>query len=77
LVGAGGRHPSVIAKPNTSALVGVFVLLFIQLWDYNKGGLESFRLWRPAPQGFIYAILIFVLIMGASNAPVQFIYFQF
>ena len=33
--------------------------------------------WRPALQGLLYATLIFLLIMGTSNAPVQFIYFQF
>jgi D-alanyl-lipoteichoic acid acyltransferase DltB (MBOAT superfamily) len=77
LLGFGGGHPSVISKPNTSALLGVVVLIFLQVCDFNKGRLESFKYWRPAPQGFLYAILIFVLIMGASNAPVQFIYFQF
>jgi D-alanyl-lipoteichoic acid acyltransferase DltB (MBOAT superfamily) len=77
LLGLGGAHLSVMAKPTTSALLGVIVLIFLQICDYNNGRLESFKYWRPAAQGLLYAIVIFVLIMGASNAPVQFIYFQF
>lgn len=73
----GADAPSVLAKPTTSALVGIIVMIFLQLCDYHSDRLESFRYWRPPMQGLLYAILIFVLVMGMSNAPVQFIYFQF
>jgi D-alanyl-lipoteichoic acid acyltransferase DltB (MBOAT superfamily) len=76
LLGFSGA-PSVLSKPTTSALVGIIVLIFLQLCDYHSERLESFRYWRPPMQGFLYAALIFILVMGMSNAPVQFIYFQF
>jgi alginate O-acetyltransferase complex protein AlgI len=68
---------SVISKPTTAALLGIIVLSLLQLCDYRAERLESFQRWRPALQGLLYATLIFILIMGMSNAPVQFIYFQF
>jgi hypothetical protein len=58
-------------------LLGIVVLSILQLSDYRSGSLESFRRWRPPVQGFLYATLLFILIMGTSNVPVQFIYFQF
>jgi D-alanyl-lipoteichoic acid acyltransferase DltB (MBOAT superfamily) len=67
----------VITKPTTSAMLGIIVLAMLQFYDYRAGSLESFRRWRPPMQGFLYATLLFILIMGTSNAPVQFIYFQF
>jgi D-alanyl-lipoteichoic acid acyltransferase DltB (MBOAT superfamily) len=77
LIGLGWDVVPVISKPTTSALLGIVVLSMLQLCDYRSGSLESFRRWRPPVQGFLYAILLFILIMGTSNAPVQFIYFQF
>ena len=68
---------SVISKPTTAALLGIIVLSLLQFCDYRAGVLESFKNWWPALQGLLYATLIFILIMGTSNAPVQFIYFQF
>ena len=72
-----GDVTPVISKPTTSALLGIIVLGILQACDYHSGSLESFTRWRPPAQGFLYATLIFILIMGTSNAPVQFIYFQF
>jgi D-alanyl-lipoteichoic acid acyltransferase DltB (MBOAT superfamily) len=77
LFGFGTAGPSVISKPTTSALLGILVLGLLQFLDYRAGKLESFNRWPPALQGLLYAIVIFILVMGTSNAPVQFIYFQF
>ena len=77
LFGFGADVAPVISKPTTSALLGIIVLGMLQLCDYHSGSLESFRRWRPPVQGFLYATLLFILIMGTSNDPVQFIYFQF
>ena len=77
LAGLSPSAPSVISKPATSAVLGIAVLAFLQVCDYRATELESFRNWRPELQGILYAVLIFILIMGTSNAPVQFIYFQF
>jgi alginate O-acetyltransferase complex protein AlgI len=77
LFGLGSSGPSVITKPTTSALLGIVVLGLLQFLDYKNDCLESFKRWRLPFQGALYATLIFILIMGTSNAPVQFIYFQF
>ncbi len=77
LFGFSAGGPSIISKPTTAASAGILVLSWLQLCDYRAGSLESFQRWRPALQGLLYATLIFILIMGTSNAPVQFIYFQF
>ncbi len=77
LFGFGAHAPSVISKPTTSAALGMLLLGLTQICDYSSGSLESFRRWPPPLQGLLYAALLFILIMGTSNAPVQFIYFQF
>lgn len=77
LLGFGTDAPSIISKPTTSALAGMPILGVLQFCDYRAGRLESFQRWRPPLQGLLYAMLFFVMIMGTSNAPVQFIYFQF
>jgi D-alanyl-lipoteichoic acid acyltransferase DltB (MBOAT superfamily) len=77
LFGFGAAVPSVAAKPTTSALLGIMVLSVLQICDYRAGRLESFKRWPIPLQGALYATIIFILIMGTSNAPVQFIYFQF
>jgi len=69
--------PSVISKPTIAASAGILVLSLLQVCDYRSGSLESFKQWWSPLQGLLYAALIFILIMGTSNAPVQFIYFQF
>jgi hypothetical protein len=58
-------------------LLGIAVLSVLQVCDYRAGRLESFKSWPIPLQGALYATIIFILIMGTSNAPVQFIYFQF
>jgi D-alanyl-lipoteichoic acid acyltransferase DltB (MBOAT superfamily) len=60
-----------------SALAGMVVLFFMQFVDYRAGRLESFMRWPVILQGGLYAALLFILAMGLSNAPAQFIYFQF
>jgi D-alanyl-lipoteichoic acid acyltransferase DltB (MBOAT superfamily) len=72
-------HVAHSALPNIplSALAGMVVLAAMQFFDYRAGRLESFLRWRASLQGGLYAALLFILAMGLSNAPVQFIYFQF
>jgi len=77
LLGLNGSQASIITKPTTSAILGIAILAIMQVCDYRTGRLESFLAWRPTVQGVLYAILIFILLMGTSNAPAQFIYFQF
>ena len=77
LFGFGAAESSVLAKPSTSAVLGIVALAVLQVCDYRAGRLESFKRWSIPLQGLLYSTIIFILIMGTSNAPVQFIYFQF
>jgi D-alanyl-lipoteichoic acid acyltransferase DltB (MBOAT superfamily) len=77
LFGFGAHVAPVISRPTFSALVGLPVLAALQFCDHRAGYLESFQHWRPWLQGSLYAFMLMVVIMGTSNAPVQFIYFQF
>ena len=49
----------------------------IECLEYAAGSRTFYRAWPAPVRGAFYAILIFVLLMGLSNAPAQFIYFQF
>ena len=77
IAGLGPAVPSVMPRPVLPAVIGLTMLVFLQIADYRSGRSESFRFWPRPAQGALYASMIFVLAMGTSNAPVQFIYFQF
>jgi D-alanyl-lipoteichoic acid acyltransferase DltB (MBOAT superfamily) len=69
--------PSVLPRPPLSAMLGITLLIGLQLAEYQHGRLDVIRHAPRVLQGAVYAAAIFILIMGTSNAPVQFIYFQF
>lgn len=77
LMGFGPVVASAIPRPPLSALAGLAILLVLQLAEWRDGRKECFRFWPRPIQGVLYATMLFVLAMGTSNAPVQFIYFQF
>lgn len=72
-----GNHDYGAAIPRLSALIGIPLLLGMELAEYNLND----RYWTrklPLPAfGMLCAILLFVTLMGTSNEPAQFIYFQF
>ncbi|UUX96832.1 MBOAT family O-acyltransferase [Aquabacterium sp. J223] len=69
--------PSVIPKPPLSALAGMALLFALQLAEHLQGRLDAVRFWPRPVQGALCAVALVILVMGTSNAPVQFIYFQF
>jgi alginate O-acetyltransferase complex protein AlgI len=77
LFGLGEPQTSLFTKPTTAAILGTALLIGLQICDYRAGKLESFMSWPPPIQGVLYAVLFFIFVMGTSNAPIQFIYFQF
>jgi alginate O-acetyltransferase complex protein AlgI len=77
LAGFGPSAPSFLPRPPLSAMLGLAVLFCLQLADFRKGRQETFRDWPVPVQGALYAVMIFLLAMGMSNEPAQFIYFQF
>ena len=78
LVGLGPHHVrAILPKPTLAALAGLPVLVLLQALEYWTNDATFHRL-LPAPvKGAVIAALLVVLTMGLSNAPTQFIYFQF
>ena len=66
-----------IPKPSLSGLIGLSLLIIYELIEYRLGDVHFYLRLRPLVQGGFYAILTLVILMGISNAPAQFIYFQF
>jgi D-alanyl-lipoteichoic acid acyltransferase DltB (MBOAT superfamily) len=77
LAGYAPSVPSVIPKPPLAALAGLALFIPLQLIEWHDGRRECFRFWPRPLQGALYAAFLFILAMGTSNAPAQFIYFQF
>lgn len=78
LLGGGASGlPSVLPNPPLSALAGLAVLVVLQIAEYVDGRQDAFRTWPRPVLGALVAVFVVVLAMGASNEPVQFIYFQF
>jgi hypothetical protein len=65
------------ATPRLSSLLGMAVLAGIEIGQFASGD-EYVHRRLPAPlRGFYLAVLLTIIIMGMSNEPAQFIYFQF
>ena len=65
-------------RPAVSSAIGVMVLIVWEIAQYRQGGDACFyRKFHPAIVGFFVALMLFLTVMGASNEPAQFIYFQF
>ena len=65
------------AIPRLSALAGIPVLAAMELAEYNLDNRYWYRR-LPLPLfGLLCATLLFLTLMGTSNEPAQFIYFQF
>lgn len=64
-------------RPTFSAIVGLLVLAVVDVATFRSGDPYFYRRLPSAAQGLLYAALLFVIFMGMSNEPTQFIYFQF
>jgi D-alanyl-lipoteichoic acid acyltransferase DltB (MBOAT superfamily) len=73
------RAPAHVPLPSLPALAGLALILALELVQaFAAGGRAQFYRTWPAPvRGALYAALLAILFMGLSNAPTQFIYFQF
>jgi alginate O-acetyltransferase complex protein AlgI len=66
-----------VPKPPLSASLGIPVLIAYEVLGYIFGK-PDFRYRFPIPvRAAFYAVVIFILLMGESNAPTQFIYSTF
>ncbi|HEY9626392.1 MAG TPA: MBOAT family O-acyltransferase [Coleofasciculaceae cyanobacterium] len=64
-------------KPTLSGLFGLAVLILYELTEYSINKVHFYRQYPALLRGAFYAILTLLILMGTSNAPAQFIYFQF
>lgn len=77
LTGKGGLAFEA-ARPALSAVIGVVLLIVWEIAQYRRGGDARFyRALPTAGTGLALAIMLFLILMGTSNEPAQFIYFQF
>ena len=72
-----GNLALTMPMPTFAALVGLPVLLLFEIADYRSGLNQAYSRISPIMKGAVSAALIFALLTGTSNAPQQFIYFQF
>ena len=76
LTGSGGLDYGA-AMPRLSAAIGIPLLIAMELIEYNSGNRYWYRRLRLPLMGLFAALMLFLILMGASNEPAQFIYFQF
>ncbi len=74
--GAGGLSHQ-IARPTLAAMLGLPLLVAVEAMDYRVGTSAAYHRSTPMQRGLFLAATVFILLMGTSNAPQQFIYFQF
>ncbi|MDF5713195.1 MAG: MBOAT family protein [Rhizonema sp. NSF051] len=73
-----GNFALRMPKPPLSAMLGIPLLIGYELLEYFKANRPHFNSRFDIPaRAVFYATLIFILLMGTSNAPAQFIYSQF
>jgi alginate O-acetyltransferase complex protein AlgI len=66
-----------LSQPTLPALVGLPLLLLYEATEYYCGTVDFYARFPSLLRGAFYAVLTLLIIMGTSNAPAQFIYFQF
>lgn len=69
--------PSILPRPAIGSLLGLVLLTALQFAEHMDGRMEVVRYWPKPLQAAVLAMVFIVLVMGTSNVPVQFIYFQF
>jgi alginate O-acetyltransferase complex protein AlgI len=64
-------------NPRLSALFGIVLLLAMEVGQYWTQDAQYYRRLIAPLRGFLIASMLAITIMGMSNEPAQFIYFQF
>ena len=72
-----GNFSLSMPKPSLSGLIGLPLLIIYEVIEYQFKDVHFYLRFRPFVRGAFYAILMTIILMGVSNAPEQFIYFQF
>jgi hypothetical protein len=64
-------------RPTLAAMLGIAILVPYEFAQYFSGSPTFYRRLPRAVRGVLYALLVFAILLGTSNEPTQFIYFQF
>ena len=63
--------------PRLSSVIGIPLLICLEIVQYWSGDVRYYRRLPPPLRGVLIAALLVITMMGMSNEPAQFIYFQF
>jgi alginate O-acetyltransferase complex protein AlgI len=66
-----------LAKPTLAGFAGIAFLIAFELRILHNDDPRFYLRLPTFVRGAFYAAMVFIVLMGTSNAPVQFIYFQF
>lgn len=72
-----GNFNLTMAKPTLAGLCGLPLLIIYEILEYYNQSATFYVKFPAVIRGVIYGLLTTIMIMGMSNAPEQFIYFQF
>jgi D-alanyl-lipoteichoic acid acyltransferase DltB (MBOAT superfamily) len=76
LTGYGGMTLTM-KTPTLAAMLGSAILVPYEFVQYFAGSPTFYRRLPSPVRGALYAILVVAILLGTSNEPTQFIYFQF
>jgi alginate O-acetyltransferase complex protein AlgI len=63
--------------PKLSSVLGISLLLILEVVQYATNDVHYYRRLILPTRGFLIAAMLTIIMLGMSNEPVQFIYFQF
>jgi D-alanyl-lipoteichoic acid acyltransferase DltB (MBOAT superfamily) len=63
--------------PAFGVFAGLPLLVLLEVWQFTSGDPIYYRRAIAPVRGLVYAVLIFITVLGTSHDPQQFIYFQF
>ncbi len=72
-----GNFSLSMPRPTLSGMIGLLVLIVYECLEYSTGNAHFYYRIPSLFRGAFYAVLTTLILMGASNAASQFIYFQF
>jgi D-alanyl-lipoteichoic acid acyltransferase DltB (MBOAT superfamily) len=72
-----GNFDYGFGAPRLSALLGMILILLMEIAQYWTADAHYYRRLRVPLRGFLIASMMAITMMGMSNEPAQFIYFQF
>lgn len=77
LIDIGHWGAPMLSKPSSATLVGAGLLIVYDFFAYRSGRATFYRRWAVPLRSAVYAVFVFVTVMGLANQRSAFIYFQF